>query len=276
MPLLRLSVLSVLAAALLLGACSRPDPGAEGQVAAVATPGEGLAGAPMPTAPALAASVSFSEQCERSLPPARITVQVEPEHLQYFNDVPLGGLRHNEDNAPPPGTDTITLGNTHWAPSYSIGHTAHMLRRGSQHCMRPAIEVVFKPGTQTVNVAREFRPGSCGYQHILDHEHRHVQANRAHIAATARQLEQELRRSFGNAVFYADSPGALQQRLAESLKTGWIPYVDSLLASGRTAHQQIDSPEEYARNKTACGGEIARITKDYGARRWTIVRAGTR
>lgn len=202
-------------------------------------------------------------------------MRVEPEQqLQYFNDVPLGGLLHNEDDAPAQGT--ITLGNTHWAPSYSIGHTAHMLRRGKQHCMRPAIEVVFKPGTQTVNVAREFRPETCGYRHILDHEHRHVQANRAHIAATARQMELELRKSFGNTVFYADTPGVLEQRLAESLKTGWITYLDSLLASGKAAHRQIDSPEEYARNNTVCGGEIARITKDYGTRRWAIVRAAPR
>lgn len=219
--------------------------------------------------------ISFSEQCERDLPPARITVKVEPARVQYFNNVPLGQLKHGSDGDAAGGPG-VTLGNTHWAPSYSIGHTAHMVRRGKEVCMRPAIEVVIRPGAQTVNVAREFLPSTCGYQHILDHEHRHVRANLELLTATTSQLEADLRKSFGNTVFYGGTSDSPEHRLAELLKVEWVPYVDSLLAGGKAAHQQIDSPEEYARNKTACGGEIARATKAYSARRWAIVRAGTR
>lgn len=269
-PLLLLSLASVLA----FNACSRPDASDPGRPSGAVrdNASSGRSESAGHVTPSIGLPIPFSEQCERDLPPTRISVRVEPAQLQYFNDVPLGRLRHNEDDTQA-AEHGITLGNTHWAPSYSIGHTAHLMQRGEQRCMRPAIEVVLKPGMQTVNVAQEFRSGTCGYQHILDHEHRHVRANLEHIAATGPQLELELRKSFGNTVFYADSPSILEQRLSELLKTGWIPYVDSLLEKGKEAHRQIDTQEEYARNNTVCGGEIARITKAYSARRWAIVRA---
>ena len=57
---------------------------------------------------------------------------------------------------------------------------------------------------------------------------------------------------------YYGSATELQERLTRHIRDQWLPWVDAQMKHTLQRHREIDTPQEYARNRTVCGGEIAR------------------
>ena len=110
---------------------------------------------------------------------------------------------------------------------------------------------------QQALVASEFEDGSCAHRHILAHEMRHVQVNQLTLSAAAERMREGMRQSFGNKIYYGE-PKELQERLTRHIREQWLPWVDAQMKHTLQRHREIDTPEEYARNRKVCGGEIAR------------------
>lgn len=91
-----------------------------------------------------------------------------------------------------------------------------------------------------LRVASEIPPGSCAYAHVMKHEQTHVRIHRD-IARQFREL---------------DYPWA-----ASGSGAGILVYAKQELGRLMQAQVQFDSPEEYASNFSACGGEIGRLVK---------------
>lgn len=91
-----------------------------------------------------------------------------------------------------------------------------------------------------LRVASEIPPGSCAYAHVMKHEQTHVRIHRD-IARQFREL---------------DYPWA-----SGSSSAGILLYAKQELDRLMQAQVLFDNPEEYARNFSACGGEIARLVK---------------
>jgi len=91
-----------------------------------------------------------------------------------------------------------------------------------------------------LRVASEIVPGSCAYARVMNHEQTHVRIHRD-IARQFREL---------------DYPWGLGGGSA-----GILAYAKLELDRLMYAQVQFDSPEEYAKNITACGGEITRLLK---------------
>lgn len=91
-----------------------------------------------------------------------------------------------------------------------------------------------------LRVASEIPPGTCAYARVLNHEQTHVRIYRE-IARQFRELAYPWARG-------AASPAILAHAKLE---------LDRLMQ----AQVRFDSPEEYARNQTLCGGEIVRLVK---------------
>ena len=91
-----------------------------------------------------------------------------------------------------------------------------------------------------LRVASEIPPGSCAYAHVMRHEQTHVRIHRD-IARQFREL---------------DYPWASGGNSA-----GILVYAKQELDRLMQAQVLFDNPEEYARNFSACGGEIARLVK---------------
>ena len=124
-------------------------------------------------------------------------------------------------------------------------------------CTRPHIVVTLSLDPHVVSVADAFEDGSCAHRHILAHEMRHVQVNQHTLDSTAERLREGLKDSFGNKIYYG-SAAELQERLTRHIRDQWLPWVDAQMKHTLQRHREIDTPEEYARNRTVCGGEIAR------------------
>jgi hypothetical protein len=91
-----------------------------------------------------------------------------------------------------------------------------------------------------LRVASEIPPGTCAYARVLNHEQTHVRIYRD-IARQFRELD------------YPWAGGAASASIMAYAKL----ELDRLMQ----AQVRFDSPEEYAKNETVCGGEILRLVK---------------
>lgn len=91
-----------------------------------------------------------------------------------------------------------------------------------------------------LRIASEIPPGSCAYARVMSHEQTHVRIHRD-IARQFRELHYPWRSAGKSAAVLA--------------------YAKQELDRLMQAQVLFDSPEEYARNRSVCGGEIARLVK---------------
>jgi hypothetical protein len=103
-----------------------------------------------------------------------------------------------------------------------------------------------------LRVASEIAPGGCAYAHVMNHELTHVRLHRD-IA----QQFRELAYPWGTG---APSPASDTSHTSGDL----LRYARQELDRLMRAQALFDSPEEYARNRTVCGGEITRLVKAAG------------
>lgn len=87
-------------------------------------------------------------------------------------------------------------------------------------------------------LASEVAAQACARDHVLAHEAEHVRIYRAALGAL---------------------PERIQALRAQGL--GWQAAAEAALIEVRAQHQAHDSDEELDRNRTACGGRIARIAR---------------
>lgn len=194
--------------------------------------------------------------CEAQLPPTVVEVTAEPAPVRHRRDRSIADLmqiqRLPQENAFTLGLTELQLGTRIAFRSPTLSHPSERLV-----CMRPAISVTLSLDPHVVSVASEFEDGSCAHRHILAHEMRHVQINQLTLAAAAERMREGMQQSFGNKVYYGE-PKELQERLTRHIREQWLPWVDAQMKHTLQRHREIDTPEEYARNRTVCGGEIAR------------------
>jgi hypothetical protein len=201
-------------------------------------------------------SAAWQAQCEARLPPTSIEVHAVPAPVRYRRDRDIADLmqlqRLPQDNAFTLGLTEMQLGTRIAMRSPTLSHPRERLV-----CMRPAITVTLSLDPHVVSVASEFDEGSCAYRHILAHEMRHVQVNQLTLVAAAERMRDGMRASFGNKIYHGTA-AELQERLTRHIQDQWMPWVDAQMKHTLQRHREIDTPEEYARNRTVCGGEIAR------------------
>lgn len=201
-------------------------------------------------------SARWQALCEAQLPPTVIEVTAEPAPVRHRNDRSIADLmqvqRLPQENAFTLGLTELQLGTRIAFRSPTLSHPRERLV-----CMRPAITVTLSLDPHVVSVAREFEEGSCAHRHILAHELRHVQINQLTLSAAAGRMREGMQQSFGNKIYYGEAT-ELQERLTRHIREQWLPWVDAQMKHTLQHHREIDTPEEYARNRTTCGGEIAR------------------
>lgn len=106
----------------------------------------------------------------------------------------------------------------------------------------------------TVFIAKEFKNTNCEKDFIYSHEMRHVQSYETLLLKVSQELEAELHKSFNSC--YDQDRDKIQSDLSWHLNSKWANHVKELISESRELDRLIDSPEEYARLKSACGGKI--------------------
>lgn len=129
-------------------------------------------------------------------------------------------------------------------------------RRTNLECASPQLTVAYGYRPMTVYVAREFPKGSCAHERILDHEMRHVQAYREHLARIEPELSQALRQWLANWQIERRPVGMASYLLRRELNERWIPFIREAISRVEAEQARIDSPEEYQRVTGSCQGAI--------------------
>ncbi|WP_079433225.1 hypothetical protein [Zoogloea sp. LCSB751] len=127
-------------------------------------------------------------------------------------------------------------------------------------CASPQISVTYGFSPLTVYVAKEFPKDSCAYREIYQHEQRHVDAYRQHLAGIEKELADTLSRRFTTGGPWRGPIGQARTRIANELEERWGPYVRREINKVELVQAQIDTPEEYRRVAERCDGAIKKIT----------------
>ncbi len=127
-------------------------------------------------------------------------------------------------------------------------------------CIAPQVEISLNYSPVLIYVGNEFPAGSCGYQAILTHELRHMQAYMDNLARVEKVVRQALDKRFEGKPLYAPS-GTAMSALQHEINSVWFPFIRDEFDKGKVQQEAIDTPEEYARMGKVCDGEIAEILK---------------
>lgn len=201
---------------------------------------------------------AFMRECEARLAPSRVRVTAVPMAPRIDTSKSYREL-----------TGMVSKAEYTWV----LGLTRPVLRvdskwgfdgledAGSRRtCMRPTLDMRLRYDPVTVFIGREFASDECSYRFILAHETRHVAVHVRQLAKTVALLQSQLQRRMGSGVHYG-TRAELERRFRSEIENYWMPRAQRELADVRREHALIDTPEEYGRANTACGGRIATVLR---------------
>lgn len=202
---------------------------------------------------------AFKSDCNFRLKPTDIRVKVVAPAPDYDYSKTMAQLTAMH---PSRGTMGLTAGER----LLQLKSDGAVWRRSDgMGCTRPVFEMTVTLKL-TVYVAKEFPSGTCTYREIKEHEQRHVRANREYAEAAARNVEAEMRKAFGNDIYYGPA-SSLVRDLEKSVRDGWFKHLKTSLEGVKSWHAKIDSPAEYERPYIACKGEPSRLIEAAGKNR---------
>jgi hypothetical protein len=178
------------------------------------------------------ASSAFAAQSTPCAPSSKaITLNFEtlmPKPI-YNNRLSVTGIRNlfREHTESVLGPHERALGITYALTSFSINGTTRLVPAKGGYCVYlDSVEATFGWKRMDVFVANEFKPGTCEYRAVLDHENQHVSVNNTSLREFAPRFRAQLERSLADQqpVFTTDGQaatdailGGLQRRMSAQL-----------------------------------------------------------
>jgi hypothetical protein len=206
-----------------------------------------------------ASARGFRAECEARLEPT--SVSVTPESTPYVTSSALS-IHELTIKDPPrlPHERTLGLTVAHYVSTINFEQNGLRGANPGEYCMRPHFSVKLSYSPVEVYVGREIPRGSCAFAEVVRHEEKHVAAYARQLREAADAVERAMRAYYGNVIFYGDADQVSAQ-LTYQVKQHWLPLAEQQLSAVEAVQQAIDSPQEYARNRAACNGEISRILR---------------
>jgi hypothetical protein len=225
-----------------------------------------LAGVLVAASPALAGAApgsgptdAFRSTCERRLTPTQVTVESTPGKVVKDLTRSIAELTRMQQGSDGPAPPARAIGLTRASYQFDSSVRVNTITDPETRltCMRPRIDVTLSVAPQTVYVAREFPPGSCGHEQILEHEQRHVEVNQKHVEAAAELLQEEMTSFYGDRIMYGDAQ-TLTDQVFNDVENRWTQVARRRFEKGNDEHRAIDSPESDRRYRSLCDGELSK------------------
>jgi len=210
------------------------------------------------------ASDSFQARCEDRLPAGELLFEYKPGEVSYDS---TAGMLELTERSGSMKRSRGTLGTTEYELRYTahVGTKAQTDGRTGKACGRIVAWVELQLAPHRVSIAREFPKGSCPYAHVAEHELKHVAINERHLQAVAAEMTARAARQVARRTFFGTEE-AMRAQMTRYVTNIWIHEIDLAMEQARAQHARLDSPEEYARNETVCGGTMGPIARDALAR----------
>ncbi|MCA8933170.1 MAG: hypothetical protein KDA49_11920, partial [Rhodospirillaceae bacterium] len=104
-----------------------------------------------------------------------------------------------------------------------------------------------------VHILARYRPGSCQYEAVLEHEQEHVRINYETLQRYLPAIEDAVRRAISNQFPVRGTSTADAQRIAGTiLGTALEQAVQVMLADRNARHRQLDSVDSYRATSSRC------------------------
>lgn len=130
--------------------------------------------------------------------------------------------------------------------------TLSMVTRGQGRCVAlQAIDGTVRSRAVEVLIDRDYRPGSCQYRVILEHEREHVRINAGALARLGELLEQRLREladRWAGRWLPAGGEAGLEEELGQALEEA----TREARGEAEERHRAIDTAEAYAAVQARC------------------------
>lgn len=204
--------------------------------------------------PGSGARTPFQIRCEDSISKTVSVLSAQQNgysidnHLSYRSlTVMKGSVRGN----------SVVLGITRTESKVKIGLSGPILQDpvSGYECVAPQIKVSLYYVPVVIFVGREFEPGTCMYQEVLNHELRHLQAYMGHLPKVELVVREALAKRFEAKPLYAPS-GTAMSALEHEIDSGWMPFIKAEMQKVEAQQALIDAPEEYERLSKVCNGEV--------------------
>lgn len=208
----------------------------------------------------LIASPSQADPCAE-LPKPSVTIKRIDERISYNTEYSYKSLTNIGASLARPGKQVLGLTRGSATVSFASNTPAIIDPTGRWECASPQITLSFGFSPMTVYVAREFPEGTCAYKEIHEHEMRHVEVYRKHIASIEKELTDSLNSRFATGAIWRGQVGQTASRLRQELDARWAPYVQRQIKRVDEAQAKIDTAEEYERVANACNGEISKVLR---------------
>lgn len=115
-----------------------------------------------------------------------------------------------------------------------------------------AVRITLIHAEHRILIAREIPGRGCLYQEVLEHERRHVAANRALLRTAAAAARRALTAWAATAQARAATPDQAVAQLREGMRDALAPVFAGIDEARTAAHRAIDTPEEYRRLWQSC------------------------
>ena len=233
---------------------------AQGQGAVAASGGAALAasGEQAMSGATIGPHLSFEQHCEKNLPLTKVDVELAQQDVVFDFSHGIHALTAHAHK----GEDGAILGLTKNGLGTQFQWHMNLIEDplSDRACMRPQIRMLVAYGGQQVYVAKEFEPGGCAFNEVLEHENTHVSANRDQLALSALQLRGTLKGTLGNRVFYGTRK-ELARQLTEAVNEYWVPMAKLKFSESSPVHAEIDSDAGYREVLSRCQGEFAKTLR---------------
>ncbi len=174
----------------------------------------------------------------------------------YKNNLSIQGIRNlfSSHTDPVVGPHTRALGITYAQTSYNAeARSSATTVRGGYCVYLTALDIAFGFRSMEVYVASEFKPGTCEYRSILDHENQHVAVNTGTLRDFSPRFRAEVERLLGKQqpVFTRNAQAGMDIALA-SFEKGMSAMFDQFQKQMAQRNAPLDSHSNYAATGKLC------------------------
>ena len=169
----------------------------------------------------------------------------------------LAALRGRNAPPSPLGARWKPVGLTLTERQFTMRVQVRARRAAKGHFCGYLTKVTARIGYDKLNVyvARKYRPGSCQYRSILDHENRHVAVFRNTLVKYAPRVERRIRRLASRMPpAAARSADATAKILQNKLQRGLKPLFREMDREMDFRNSKLDTPQNYRQEQARCSG----------------------
>lgn len=203
-------------------------------------------------------------RCNNKAQKNKVNVHTVWRDFTIDNAIPSSKLNFRASHSP---TGDFVVGLTSLITVTEIDFNGDLVKdkSGEGECLAPNIKITIALDPIQVYIGSEFKPDTCAYNKIFEHEMKHVALYKNNLPKVATIVHDLLKRRLGEHPIYAPK-GAAYRVLKHEIDQFWRPLIKTELSKVEIDQQAIDSDEEGMELALACNGTIQ---KRFGMRSGT-------